>query len=79
MTGTNINIFIYKNSADFTIEAGQPLVHIYPITENEIEYRMHLIDLREYEKIGIPKEFTSIMPHRYRRYVDEMRKLTQRK
>jgi hypothetical protein len=79
MTGTNINIFINKNSADFTIEAGQPLVHIHPLTENNIEYKMHLVDVREYEKIGIPKEFSSIMPHRYRRYVDEMRKMAQRK
>jgi hypothetical protein len=78
MTGTNINIFINKNSADFTIEAGQPLVHIYPLTESKIEYKMHLIDGREYEKIGIPKEFSSVMPHRYRRYLDEMRKLRQR-
>ena len=79
MNGTNINIFIYKTSADFTIEAGQPLVHILPLTEDNIEYKTHLVDAREYEKIGIPKEFNSIIPHRYRRYVDEMRKLSQRK
>jgi hypothetical protein len=79
MSGTNINIFIYKTSADFTIEAGQPLVHIYPLTENKIEYRTHLVDMREYEKIGIPKEFSSIIPHRYRRYINEMRNLAQRK
>lgn len=47
---TNINLFIHSKS-DFFIKAGDPIVHLIPLTEKNIKICNHLIDENEYFKI----------------------------
>ena len=57
-SSTNINIisrrFNRNNQPNVVkIEAGQPLVHIVPITEREVEVRNHLVTLDEYRNLDM--------------------------
>jgi hypothetical protein len=47
---TNINLFIHSKS-DFFIKAGDPIVHLIPLTEKNIKICNHLIDENEYRKL----------------------------
>jgi hypothetical protein len=47
---TNINVFMKKNSI-VKIKVGDPLVHIVPLTDKEIELRHHLINDSDDEQI----------------------------
>ena len=47
---TNINAFVRKDADDFTLRAGQPLIHIIPLTENTVEYKCHEISYEEWIK-----------------------------
>jgi len=67
-TGTHINVFINKNSDPFTIEGGTPMVHLIPLSDKRIKIKNHLISLEEFDKKGIPEEFSRILPNRYTRY-----------
>ena len=71
---TNVNIFIDKNSENFTIESGTPIAHITPITEHMVTIKHHLVDEKEYSKIGIPDDFSTLRPERYSRWVKENQK-----
>lgn len=71
---SNVNVFIDRNSENFTITPGTPLAHIVPISENKIVLKHHLIDQKEYSKIGIPDDFSTLRPERYSRWVKENQK-----
>lgn len=71
---TNVNIFVRKDSEDFILTGGTPLVHITPVSEKEISIKHHLIDDSEKSKLGIPSEFSGILPERYSRWVREVSK-----
>lgn len=43
---TNINMFIHAQSK-FTLNAGQPIVHVMPLTEKELVIKTHLISTVE--------------------------------
>jgi hypothetical protein len=47
---TNLSMFIHSKS-DFFIKAGDPIVHLIPLTEKNIEIRNHLIEEKEYIKM----------------------------
>lgn len=50
-TNVNIQCFIRKSDSLIEIEAGQPMLHMIPITEQEVIVKNHLIDLIEWNKI----------------------------
>lgn len=69
---TNLNIFVRKDSEDFVIKAGTPMVHIIPITEKEVEYKCHLVTEQEWRtKNTIPLNFPQILGTRNNRYWKE--------
>lgn len=47
---TNVNAFIRKGADDFILRAGMPLIHIIPLTEDEVEYRCHKIHYDEFNR-----------------------------
>jgi hypothetical protein len=48
--GTNINLFVHAKS-NFFIKAGDPIVHLIPLTEKNVEIKNHLIDENEFTKM----------------------------
>lgn len=48
--GTHVNVFMKKGSM-VQIQAGDPLVHLVPITDKDVDIQCHLIDDQEYRKI----------------------------
>lgn len=60
---TNINLFFKKKSI-LNVKAGEPLVHLVPISEKEVELKQHLITEREYaEKWNAFSARSSIIGH----------------
>lgn len=57
---THINMFIPKSEErkQMLIEYGQPLVHLIPLTEDEVEYNVHLVSKEEYDRILFGKNAT---------------------
>ena len=45
---SNINLFIKKDAENFILRAGTPLIHIVPLTEKEVEWKCHLVDMNEW-------------------------------
>lgn len=48
---TNINMFIKKNTV-LEFNAGEPMVHLIPISDREIQIKTHLLDPAEFIKIN---------------------------
>jgi len=46
---TQINMFV-KDNIHLKLEAGQPMVHLIPLTENKVKFKHHLITKDEYER-----------------------------
>jgi hypothetical protein len=56
---SNINLFIKKDAENFILRAGTPLVHIVPLTEKEVEWKCHLVDMQEWiDKNTIPPDMS---------------------
>lgn len=49
-TGTNVNI-MFPNNKEYEIPMGQPLVHIMPLSEKNLEVKNHLVDPMEFQQI----------------------------
>lgn len=49
--GTNVNILLAKRNATVKLKHGSPLVHLIPLSENEVEIRNHLISEEEIGKL----------------------------
>ena len=49
--GTNINTFLHRQRQYF-FNAGQPMMYLIPMTENEVEIKTHVISQQEWIKIG---------------------------
>jgi len=47
---TNVNAMVRNDADPFTLSAGTPLIHITPLTENEVEYKCHLVDHHDWMK-----------------------------
>lgn len=49
---TNINMFIRLNSIQIaSLDAGSSLVHIFPMTEREVEIKTHFIEEKQFKNI----------------------------
>ena len=74
--GTNVNILFPRRDKQIRLNAGDPLVHILPLTEHEIEIKTHLVTGEELHKLGWtsqPSSFTN----KYRvnkKRIDELEK-----
>jgi hypothetical protein len=68
---TNVNIFVNSSAERFVLPSGTPMVHIVGLTDNDVVFKNHLIDEKEYYNIGIPEDFTSVTPNRYNRWVKQ--------
>jgi hypothetical protein len=62
---TNVNVFMNPDVKNFTLTAGTPLVHMTPLTDNEIVLKHHLVSVNEFYDIGIPSDFSMLTPERY--------------
>lgn len=64
---TNINCFVNKSvfPNQFTIPAGQPIVHIIPLTDKRINIKHHAVSDEEWGKIGI--HVFSVVANYYKR------------
>lgn len=52
-SSTNINMLLFFNNVQtFKLNAGIPLIHLFPITDKKIKLKMHLIREEEYSKIS---------------------------
>jgi len=49
--GTNINFFVERKEQEFSINFGDPLIHIVPLSERELVLTNHLITVDEHKKI----------------------------
>lgn len=55
---TNVNMFVKKAEYDFDIKAGEPLVHLIPLTDKKVTFKPQVISEAEYmyilrENIGL--------------------------
>lgn len=75
---TNVNIFIFKESENFTLHAGTPLVHLVPMSDKDVKISTHLVSDEEYNKIGIPTDFCPLSTNRYMRYKKVIEKQTKK-
>lgn len=48
----NVNIFVPKKIKIYDLTAGQPLVYLIPMTENKVEFRNHVIDSQEANRLA---------------------------
>jgi hypothetical protein len=51
--GTNINAVVLKTDKNRSVNlsVGQPLINIMPMTEDDVEFKCHLVDQKEVENI----------------------------
>jgi hypothetical protein len=63
---TNINLFIPKNDNEIFIKAGTPLVHLIPLSEDQIIIKNHLVSRDEYVKIAHSRGPALTFTNKYR-------------
>jgi hypothetical protein len=51
-TATNVNMFIKKDST-ISYNAGDPLVHLIPLSEKRVKIHKHLLSVEEYDRTTI--------------------------
>ena len=70
-TGTTINIFtmLPKKKYQFLIPAGQPLVHIIPLTEKSLTFTNHLVTKQEFDSLMFNTNKISFFGWRKARYL----------
>lgn len=75
----NLQMFVRADSPDFTIYAGTPMLHLIPITENEVEWRRHIVSHADWVKIEgeVPVSFPQLGNDRYNRYKKLIRQKEQ--
>jgi hypothetical protein len=80
----NLQLFVRKDSPDFTILAGTPILQIIPLVDNDqkVEYVKHLVDENEFIKKGdipidMPSLGTGVRNVRYKKLMEENRKMDQ--
>jgi hypothetical protein len=76
---TNVNIFIDKNSENFKLTAGTPLVHITPLSENKVKIKTHLVSYEEHQKISVPEDYMMVPGgRRYLKYISDKKREHER-
>jgi hypothetical protein len=48
----HVNIFLPSKPQSYFVKVGTPLVHLIPMTENEVEFKSHHIDSNEYQTMS---------------------------
>ena len=48
----HINAMVPKQDAEYFIKAGQPLAHLVPLTEKNVDFKSHAVTRSEYEHIS---------------------------
>lgn len=48
---TNVNLLFKKQDKIYNFQQGMPLAHIIPMSENEVNLKTHLIDVKEFNLI----------------------------
>ena len=53
-SATNINIFLEKKEKEYRvqIDAGEPIVHLIPLTDKKVNLKTHIVDQAEYDLIS---------------------------
>ena len=62
--GSNINALIPNIDIKLLIKAGEPLVHIIPISEKDVKIKTHVITENEYKKMNVGS-YSSSFYHKY--------------
>jgi hypothetical protein len=80
----NLQLFVRKDSPDFTILAGIPILQIIPLVDSdrEVEYKNHLVDVNEFTRKGdipwsMPEVGTGVRNMRYRKLMDDNKKMDE--
>ena len=47
----NVNFFVEKTNTRLHLEAGQPLAHLIPLSDNDVEIKTHEVSNEEYQKM----------------------------
>lgn len=69
---THINLFLEPNREKIFIEAGQPLVHIIPLTDKEVEFKCHLVETKDLEKLSKLSNYGS-MNQNFKKIKDDLK------
>jgi hypothetical protein len=48
----NVNAFVPKKNATYSLNAGTPMVYLIPLTERKVEFKNHLVSDEEYAKMS---------------------------
>jgi len=80
----NLQLFVRKDSPDFTILAGTPILQVIPLVDNdrEVEYKNHLVDVSEFARKGaipwnMPEIGVGTRNNRYRKLMEENKKMDE--
>lgn len=66
-SSTHINLFMPSKPARIDLTAGDPLIHVIPLTEYEIDLKNHLISEKEFENKMLRYSFMSSFMGRYKK------------
>jgi hypothetical protein len=66
-SSTHINLFMPSKGSRLELTAGDPLIHIIPISEKDIELRNHLLTEKEFENKMLRYSFMSSFIGRYKK------------
>ena len=56
---SNVNVFIKKDAENFILRAGTPLIHIVPLTEKQVDWKCHLVNIKVWrDKNTIPTDMS---------------------
>jgi hypothetical protein len=62
---TNINIFMHQKNNQIQLDAGDPLVHIIPLSDKRIKIKNHLVSQSEYLNIKNKSSYCSKFSKKY--------------
>ena len=60
-SSSHVNMFVNKTNQTLHMEAGMPLVHVIPLSENKINIKCHLIDKDEEKKLDPSLSYFSFL------------------
>ena len=59
-------MFVSNKTQKINLNAGQPLVHLVPLTEYDVEIKTHLLEKKEYEKMQDLDNYASKFVGKYK-------------
>lgn len=66
-SSTHINLFMPSRAARIELTSGDPLIHVIPLSEHDIDLRNHLISEKEFETKMLRYSFMSSFMGRYKK------------